>query len=77
MNQVFAKVLSYLKNWGIEIYYCWNYGPSKLLLHFFEYGLDQMNNKHTKTIFWRPLSQEMSAKKFEVFLSIHHKMAGQ
>ena len=27
---------------------CWNYGPSKLLLHFIEYRLDQLNNKHTK-----------------------------
>ena len=29
--------------------YCWNYRPSKLLLHFIEYRLDQLNNKHTKT----------------------------
>ena len=46
--QYLGKVLSYLKNWGIVIYYCWNYRPSKLLLHFIEYRLDQLNNKHTK-----------------------------
>ena len=44
-----GKGLSYLKNWGIWVNYCWNYGPSKLLLHFIEYRLDQLNNKHTKT----------------------------
>ena len=44
-----GKGLSYLKNWGIGFYYCWNYGPSKLLLHFIEYRLDQLNSKHTKT----------------------------
>ena len=43
-----GKGLSYLKNWGIWVNYCWNYGPSKLLLHFIEYRLDQLNNKHTK-----------------------------
>ena len=43
-----GKDLSYLKNWGIGVNYCWNYGPSKLLLHFIEYRLDQLNNKHTK-----------------------------
>ena len=43
-----GKDLSYLKNWGIEVYYCWNYGLSKLLLHFIEYRLDQLNNNHTK-----------------------------
>ena len=43
-----GKVLSYLKNGGIGVNYCWNYGPSKLLLHFIEYRLDQLNKKHTK-----------------------------
>ena len=43
-----GKVLSYLKNWGIGVDYCWNYRPSKLLLHFIEYRLDQLNNKHAK-----------------------------
>ena len=44
-----GKDLSYLTNGGIEVNSCWNYGPSKLLLHFIEYCLDQLNNKHTKT----------------------------
>ena len=43
-----GKVLSYLKNWDIGVNYCWNYGLSKLLLHFIEYRLDQLNKKHTK-----------------------------
>ena len=43
-----GKGLSYFKNWGIGINYCWNYGPSKLLLHFIKYCLDQLNNKHKK-----------------------------
>ena len=42
------QILSYLKNWGIGVSYCLNYGPSRLLLHFIEYCLDQLNNKHTK-----------------------------
>ena len=44
-----GKGLTYLRNWGIGVNYCWNYGPSKLLLHFIEYRLDQLNSKHTKT----------------------------
>ena len=36
-----------MKNWGIEVNYCWNYGPSKLLLHFIEYLLDPLK-KHAK-----------------------------
>ena len=43
-----GKDLSYLQKWGIGVNYCWNYGPSKLLLHFIEYRLDQLNSKHTK-----------------------------
>ena len=42
------KDLSYLKNWGIVVNHCWNYGPLKLLLHFIEYPLDQLNSKHMK-----------------------------
>ena len=38
----------YWKTWGIWVNYCWNHGPSKLLLHFIEYHLDQLNSKHTK-----------------------------
>ena len=44
-----GKGLSYWKNWGIRVNNCWNYGPSKLLLHFIEYHLDQLISKHTKT----------------------------
>ena len=40
-----GKGLSKL-NRGIGVAYCWNYGPSKLLLPFIEYRLDQLNN-HT------------------------------
>ena len=67
------RSLSYLKNWGVGVYYCWNYEPSKLLLHFTEYRIDQLNNKHTKIVvnsaiqYWRSLSKEMSAKSLEVF----------
>ena len=43
-----GKDVSYLKNWGIGMNYCWNYGLSKLLLHFIEYSLDQLNNEHTR-----------------------------
>ena len=69
-----GKGLSYLKNWGVGVNYCWNYGPSKLLLHFIEYRIDQLNSEHTKTaskldntVFWRLLSKEMSAKSLKVF----------
>ena len=41
-----GKGLSYLKKWGIGINYCWNYRPLTLLLHFIEYRLSQLNNKH-------------------------------
>ena len=44
-----GKGLSYLKNGGIGVNYCRNYRPSKLLIHFTEYGLGQLYNKHTKT----------------------------
>ena len=43
-----GKGLSYWKKWRVVVNYCWNYGPSKLLLHFIEYRLDQLNSKHTK-----------------------------
>ena len=39
-----------MKNWGIGVNYCWNYGPSKLLLHFIEYRPDQLNKKLTKIV---------------------------
>ena len=44
-----SKGLSHLKNGGIGVTYCWNCGPWKWLLHFNEYLLDQLNNKHMKT----------------------------
>ena len=43
-----GKGLSYVKTRGIGVDYCWNYGLSKLLLHFTEYRLDQLNSKRTK-----------------------------
>ena len=44
-----GKSLSYLKNGGIVVNYCWNYWPSEWLLHFIKYRLDQLNNKRMKT----------------------------
>ena len=69
-----GKGLSYLKNWGIGINYCWNYGPSKLLLHFIEYRLDQLISKHTKiavnsTIqYFEGCSRKKYLPKFWIFL---------
>ena len=48
MHQIFGQGFICLRKWGIGINYCWNYGPSKLLLHFIEYRLDQLNSKHAK-----------------------------
>ena len=69
-----GKVLSYLKNLGIRVNYCWNYGPSKLQLQFIEYRLDQLNNKAHKnssklgnTVFCRLFSKQMSAKRLKLF----------
>ena len=45
-----GKRSSYLKNWGIGVNYCWSYWLSKLLLHFIEYHVDQLNSKHTKIV---------------------------
>ena len=47
-SNILGIVLSFWKNWGIGINYCWNYGPLKLLLHSIEYCLTQLNNTHTK-----------------------------
>ena len=66
-SNIWAKVYHI---WGIWFNYCCNYGPSKLLLQFIEYRLDELNNKHTKiailsnTVFWRLFSKKMSAKSF-------------
>ena len=48
-NQIFGQRFIILRNWGRGVNYCWNYWRSKLLLHFIEYCLDQLNSKHTKT----------------------------
>ena len=48
MNQIFRQKFIIFENLSIGVNYCWNYGLSKLLLHFTEYRLDQLNNKHTK-----------------------------
>ena len=48
MNQIFGNRFIIFKKWGIAVNYCWNYGSSKLLLHFIEYRLDQLNSKQTK-----------------------------
>ena len=45
-----GKDLLYLKKWGVGVNYCWNYGPLKLLLHFIEYRLAQLNSKNTKIV---------------------------
>ena len=58
-----GKGLSYLKNWGIWVNYCWNYGPSKLLFQFIEYRLDKLAN----TVFWRLFSKQMSDKSLKFF----------
>ena len=76
-----GKGLSYLKKWGVEVNYCWNYGPSKLLLHFIEYRLDQLNSKHTKTAenstiqHFEGCSRKKCLLKVCYFWSTHHKMA--
>ena len=62
-----------MKN-GVKAKYSWNYGPSKLLFHFIEYILDQLNNSnHTKTavnltiqFFVSRKSKEMSGKVFSL-----------
>ena len=66
-----CKGLWYLEKWGIAVDYCWKYGQSKLLLHFIENRLNQLNNKHTEIevnlIFWKPLSNKMSGKSLKFF----------
>ena len=57
-----GKSLLLLRNGVIGASYCWNYEPSKLLLHFIEYHLDQLNN-----IFWKPLSKEIFDKSSKFF----------
>ena len=59
-----GKGLSYWKMSTV-----WNYGPLKLLLHFIEYRLDQLNNssKLDNTIFWKAPLKEMSCKSLKFF----------
>ena len=48
MNQIFGQSFIIFVKLRYRVNYCWNYGPPKLLLHFIEYRLDQLNSKHTK-----------------------------
>ena len=74
-SNIWAKVYHFLKKWGIEVSYCCNCGPWKLLLHFFEYRLDQLNSKHTKKAtnsarqYFKGclLLKEMSTKSLKIF----------
>ena len=74
-----GKGLSYLKNWDIWVNCCWNYGPSKLLLHFIAYRLDQLNSKHRKIAanssiqHFEGCSQNKCLLKVWSSLSTHHK----
>ena len=49
VNQIFGQRSITLRKWGVVVNCWWHYGPSKLLLHFIEYRLDQLNSKHVKT----------------------------
>ena len=65
-----GKGLSYLKNWGIGVCYCWNYWPSKLLLHWMLLRSTQKqalenSMKLDNALFWRPLSKEMCAESLQ------------
>ena len=60
-----GKGLSYLKNRGIGVNYCWSYGPSKFLLHFIEAYKNR--SKLDKSIFWTPQPKEISGKSFKFF----------
>ena len=76
-SNIWAEVDHIEKKWGIGRIYCWNYGSSKLLLHFIEYRLDQLEQRLEQThqyssklgnaVFWRLLSKEMSAKSLKFF----------
>ena len=50
INQLFGQrfIIFKIYIWGMGVNYCWSYGLSKLLLHFVEYRLDQLNSKHIK-----------------------------
>ena len=80
MNQIYGQRFIIFKNRSIEVNYCWNYRPSKLLLHFTEYRLDQLNSNHTKIAvnsaiqYFEGCCLKKCLLKFEVFWSTHHKM---
>ena len=77
-NKYLGKGLSYSRYWGIEVYYCWNYRPSKLLLNFIKYRLDQLNNKHTKIVINSAIQyfEGRSQKKCLLKVSLHKKTRG-
>ena len=79
MNQIFGQMFIIFEKLRYRVYYRWNYGLSKLLLHFIEYRLDQLNNKHTKIAVNSTIqySEDRSEKKclLKVSWSTHHKMA--
>ena len=56
---------------GIGVKYCWNYRSSKLLLHFIEYHLDQLNSKLIKiavnSAMKAAVKLKMSAKSLKFF----------
>ena len=60
-----------------KVYHIWksevSLGPLKLLLHFIEYPLDQLNSKHTKTVanstiqYFEDSSRKKCLLKFDTF----------
>ena len=48
MSQIFAQSSIKFEKLRFKANYRWNYLPSKLPLHFIEYRLDKLNNKHGK-----------------------------
>ena len=82
INQIFWEVFIIFKNWGIGVKYCWNYEPSKLLLHFIKYRLHQLNNKHIEIavrykkiqFFAKSYFEKKYLVKFEMFWVTQHKM---
>ena len=74
-SNIWTKVYHILINGAIAVNCCWNYGQPKLLLHFIEYCLDQLNNKHTKTAvnaaiqFFKSCNQKKYLVKVWIFLA--------
>ena len=50
MNQIFGQKFTIFEKWRHRTRLLLKLRPSKLLLHFIEYCLDQLKNKHTKTV---------------------------